>query len=83
MINVTKTGFDIEYLTNAINRLMDSTRGRESQEAFDDIFEDMDSNERDRLFGTPAATVYESIKTLKDSNISSIRLRCTGSCKSM
>ena len=41
----------------------------------DDIFEDMDSNERDRLFGTPAATVYESIKTLKDSNIASILCR--------
>ena len=41
----------------------------------DDIFEDMDSNERDRLFGTPAATVYESIKTLKDSSIASILCR--------
>ena len=31
----------------------------------DDIFEDMDSNERDRLFGTPVATVYEAISCLK------------------
>lgn len=41
----------------------------------DDIFEDMDSNERDRLFGTPAATVYESIKTLKDPSNSEILCR--------
>ena len=32
----------------------------------EDIFEDMDSNERDRLFGTPVATVYEAISCLKD-----------------
>jgi len=30
----------------------------------DDIFEDMDSDERDRLFGKPAATVYDSVNTL-------------------
>lgn len=41
----------------------------------DDIFEDMDSNERDRLFGTPAATVYESIMPLKDSAIAEILCR--------
>lgn len=42
LINVDKKGFDIEYLSNAVNALMDSTRGKESQEAFDGIFEDMD-----------------------------------------
>ena len=41
----------------------------------DDIFEDMDSNERDRLFGTPAATVYESLQTLKDPEVSEILCR--------
>ena len=41
----------------------------------DDIFEDMDSNERDRLFGTPAATVYESLSTLKDSSVAEIGMR--------
>ncbi len=41
----------------------------------DDIFEDMDSNERDRLFGTPAATVYESLSTLKDSSVAEILCR--------
>ena len=41
----------------------------------DDIFEDMDSNERDRLFGTPAATVYESIKPLKESSYAEILCR--------
>ena len=41
----------------------------------DDIFEDMDSNERDRLFGTPAATVYESLSTLKDSGVAEILCR--------
>ncbi len=38
----------------------------------DDIFEDMDSNERDRLFGTPAATVYDSISPLKDSDVAEL-----------
>lgn len=32
-----------------------------------DIFEDMDSNERDRLFGTPASNVYTSISKLNSS----------------
>ena len=41
----------------------------------DDIFEDMDSNERDRLFGTPAATVYESLSTLKESDVAEILCR--------
>ena len=41
----------------------------------DDIFEDMDSNERDRLFGTPAATVYESLSTLKDHSVAEILCR--------
>lgn len=41
----------------------------------DDIFEDMDSNERDRLFGTPAATVYESLQTLKESDVAGILCR--------
>ena len=41
----------------------------------DDIFEDMDSNERDRLFGMPAATVFESLSTLKDSSVREILSR--------
>ena len=41
----------------------------------DDIFEDMDSNERDRLFGTPAATVYESLQPLKDSDVAELLCR--------
>ena len=41
----------------------------------DDIFEDMDSNERDRLFGTPAATVYESLQTLKEPEVAEILCR--------
>ena len=41
----------------------------------DDIFEDMDSNERDRLFGTPAATVYESLSTLRDPSVAEILCR--------
>ena len=41
----------------------------------DDIFEDMDSNERDRLFGTPAATVYESLQTLKEPEVTEILCR--------
>lgn len=44
MINVEKEGFDIEYLQKAINAIMESTMGQESQEAFDGIFEDMDLN---------------------------------------
>lgn len=44
MINIKKSGFDIEYLQKAVNSLMDSTLGQESQEAFDGIFEDMDLN---------------------------------------
>ena len=41
----------------------------------DDIFEDMDSNERDRLFGTPAATVYDSLQPLKDAEVAEILCR--------
>ena len=41
----------------------------------DDIFDDMDSNERDRLFGTPAATVFESLQTLKDPSVTEILCR--------
>jgi glutamine synthetase len=41
----------------------------------DDIFEDMDSNERDRLFGTPAATVYESLQPLKDDDVAELLCR--------
>ena len=41
----------------------------------EDIFEDMDSNERDRLFGTPAATVYDSLQTLKESGVAEILCR--------
>lgn len=42
MINVKKEGFDIEYLSNAINSLVDSTRGQSSWETFDGIFEAFD-----------------------------------------
>lgn len=42
MINVKKEGFDVEYLQKAINSLMESTIGQESQEAFDGIFDDFD-----------------------------------------
>ena len=38
----------------------------------DDIFEDMDSNERDRLFGTPVATVYEAISCLKEPDVAEL-----------
>lgn len=38
----------------------------------DDIFEDMDSNERDRLFGTPVATVYDSISSLKQPDVAEL-----------
>ncbi len=41
----------------------------------DDIFEDMDSNERDRLFGTPAATVYESLQPLKEDDVAELLCR--------
>ena len=41
----------------------------------DDIFEDLSSSERDRLFGMPASTVYESLTTLKDSNVAEILCR--------
>ena len=44
MINVKKAGFDIEYLQKAVNALIESTLGQESQEVFDGIFEDMDLN---------------------------------------
>ena len=34
----------------------------------DDIFEDMDSDTRDKLFGVPAATVYDSVNVLNTSD---------------
>lgn len=42
MIVNQKVDFQIEYLQKAINALMESTIGQESQEAFDGIFDDMD-----------------------------------------
>lgn len=42
MINVKKEGFDVEYLQKAINSIMESTIGQESQDAFDGIFDDFD-----------------------------------------
>ena len=49
----------------------------------DDIFEDMDSNERDRLFGTPAATVFDSISPLKDADVAEILNRDDVFCASL
>ena len=49
----------------------------------DDIFEDMDSNERDRLFGTPAATVFDSISPLKDDDVAGILNRDEVFCDSL
>lgn len=49
----------------------------------DDIFEDMDSNERDRLFGTPAATVFDSISPLKDAEVAAILNRDDVFCSSL
>lgn len=48
-----------------------------------DIFEDMDSNERDRLFGTPAATVFDSISPLKDDDVAGILNRDEVFCDSL
>ena len=42
MITVKKEGFEVELLQKAINQLMESTMGQESQEAFEGIFDDMD-----------------------------------------
>lgn len=42
LINEKNKSFDIEYLQNAVNSVMESTMGQDSQEAFDGIFEDMD-----------------------------------------
>ena len=49
----------------------------------DDIFEDMDSNERDRLFGTPAATVYDSISPLKNAEVADILNRDNVFCNNL
>ena len=49
----------------------------------EDIFEDMDSNERDRLFGTPAATVFDSISPLKDADVAEILNRDDVFCTSL
>lgn len=44
MINVEKSGFDIQYLQQAVSALEESTLGQESEEAFYKLFEDMDLN---------------------------------------
>ncbi len=49
----------------------------------EDIFEDMDSNERDRLFGAPAATVFDSISPLKDADVAEILNRDDVFCTSL
>lgn len=44
MINISKSGFDIQYLQKAITSVVDSTKGQKSEEIFDGIFDDMDLN---------------------------------------
>ena len=66
MITVKKEGFGVEFLQKAINSLMESTMGQESQEAFDGIFEDMDLTstklgksikDRDKLLATAILSI--------------------------
>ena len=44
MINIEKSGFDIQYLQQAISSLEESTLGQESEESFANLFDEMDLN---------------------------------------
>ena len=69
---VENSNFDVEYLQAAINSLMDSTMGNESQDDFEGLFDDMqlDSTKLGRTVKDRSTVMSRIIATLADITIS-------------
>lgn len=65
---VENNNFDVEFLQAAINSLMDSTMGTESQESFDGLFDDMmlDSTKLGRTVKDRSVVMSSIIATLDE-----------------
>lgn len=68
---VEKNNFDIEFLQAAINSIMESTMGADSQEDFENLFDDMqlDSTKLGRTVKDRSAVMGRIIATLADIGI--------------
>lgn len=65
---VENNNFDVEYLQSAINSIMESTMGTESQEDFEGLFDDMqlDSTKLGRTVKDRSIVISRIIATLSD-----------------
>lgn len=65
---VENNNFDVEYLQAAINSIMESTMGTESEEAFEGLFDDMqlDSTKLGRTVKDRSSVMSKIIATLAD-----------------
>ena len=68
---VENNNFDVEYLQAAINSIMESTMGTESEEAFDGLFDDMqlDSTKLGRTVKDRSLVMSKIVATLADITI--------------
>lgn len=68
---VDNSNFDVEYLQKAINSLMESTMGTESEQAFEGLFDDMvlDSSKLGRTVKDRSTVMAKIISTLADITI--------------
>lgn len=68
---VENNNFDVEYLQAAINSIMESTMGTESEEAFEGLFDDMqlDSTKLGRTVKDRSLVMSKIIATLSDITI--------------
>lgn len=69
---VENKNFDVEYLQSAINSIMESTMGTESEEAFEGLFDDMqlDSTKLGRTVKDRSNVMSKIIATLADITLS-------------
>ena len=65
---VENNNFDVEYLQSAINSIMESTMGTESEESFEGLFDDMqlDSTKLGRTVKDRSVIMSRIISTLSD-----------------
>ncbi len=68
---VENRNFDVEYLQAAVNSIMDSTMGTESEQAFEGLFDDMqlDSTKLGRTVKDRSAVMSRIVATLADINL--------------
>lgn len=68
---VENSNFDVEYLQGAINSIMESTMGTDSEEAFEGLFDDMqlDSSKLGRTVKDRSVVMSKIVATLADITI--------------